>query len=150
MRRILTLIICLIATSTFAQSISIYDLSCENRTNPIGLDIKKPRFTWKIAATGRNITQIAYNIRVATTPDFAKKNLVWDTGKVNSDESVLQTYQGQDLKSGQKYYWQVKVWDNQSQESQWSTTAFWQTALLNPASEISAQWISSGIKGDSA
>lgn len=150
MKQILILFICLIYTSTFAQSISTYDLSIENRTNPIGLDVKTPRFTWKIAGTGRNISQTAYSIRVATSPDFARKNIVWDSGKISSDESVLQAYQGQALKSGQKYYWQVKVWDNQSQESPWSTTAFWQTALLNPASEISAQWISSGIKGDSA
>ncbi|PLK46046.1 alpha-L-rhamnosidase [Emticicia sp. TH156] len=150
MKRIFTLLICLAGISVMAQNLSTYDLTCENRVNPIGLDVTRPRFTWKIAAGGRNILQTAYSIRIATSPDFTKKNLVWDSGKVNTDESVLQTYQGAPLKSGQKYYWQVKVWDNQANESPWSTTAFWQTALLNPASEITAQWISSGIKADTA
>lgn len=150
MKQTLTLFICLISMSMFAQSVSTYDLTCESRVNPIGLDVAIPRFTWKIAATGRNVMQTAYAIRVATSPEFSKKTIVWESGKTNSDESVLQAYGGPALQSGQKYYWQVKVWNNQAQESGWSTTAFWQMALLNPSAELSAQWISSGIKADTA
>ncbi len=43
-------------------------------------------------STERNARQSAYEIRVATAADFAAQSLVWNSGKVASDESVLQEY----------------------------------------------------------
>jgi alpha-L-rhamnosidase len=31
-----------------AQNLSLYDLRCEYLKNPIGIDIRKPRLSWKI------------------------------------------------------------------------------------------------------
>jgi alpha-L-rhamnosidase len=52
----------------------------------------------------------------------------------------LQTYKGAALKSGTRYWWRVKVWDEKRQESAWSAAAFWDTALLSPA-DWKASWI---------
>ena len=134
----LLLLICF--TGLSAQQLSVNNLTTEHKTNPIGIDAAQPRFSWKISATGNNVMQNAYQIRVATNASFSSSTQVWNSGKVTSDESVLQKYGGNTLKSGQRYYWQVKVWDNKGRESKWSQTAFWETGLLSP-SEWKAQWI---------
>ena len=51
----------------------------------------------------------------------------------------------QTLKPGQRYYWQVRVWDNKGKESKWSETACWETGLMTPA-DWKAKWIE--IEGD--
>lgn len=122
------------------QKLSIYDLSCESKNDPLGIDNVNPRLGWKISGSGRNILQTAYTIRVASSQDFAKKNIVWESGKVSSGESILQPYGGPVLQADQKYYWQVKVWDNTNRESPWSATAFWQMGLLK-SGDWKAQWI---------
>lgn len=127
-----------------AQSLVVKDLTCEHKVSPV-IDVQNPRLSWKIMATENNISQTAYQIRVSTDSSFSSPKLVWNSGKVMSDESVLQKYQGDKLNSGEKYYWQVKVWDNKGRETPWSAPSQWETGLLHP-SEWIAQWIE--LKGD--
>ncbi len=122
------------------KELSVYDLSCEHKKNPIGIDVLNPRLSWKLKGSGYNVMQTAYSIRVGTDQRMAGSKLVWQSGKVKSDESVLIRYDGQVLKPGQRYYWQVKVWDNKGRESKWSETAYWETGLLSPTG-WKAQWI---------
>ncbi len=131
----------------FAQ-LKVDGLLCENTTSPLGIDTKAPGFSWEIIATAgkRNIMQTAYEIQVGNDPQF--KKLVWETGKTMSDSSVHIYYKGKPLASGAKYYWQVRVWDNNAEQSNWSKTASWQMGLLNLA-DWKAQWISPGYKDDS-
>jgi len=123
-----------------AQKISLYDLSTDHRTNPIGIGHQAPRLSWKIRGEGRDIMQQAYQIRVSTRADFSKTSLVWESGKINSAESILQPYKGKALGSATRYYWQVKVWDNKNRESAWSPVAFWEMGLLSP-DDWKASWI---------
>ncbi|PHN08275.1 glycoside hydrolase family 78 protein [Flavilitoribacter nigricans] len=122
------------------QALSVYDLSCEHKVNPMGIEAAKPRLSWKLEDRANGIMQTAYAIRVATDMRFNRKSLVWNSGKTNSGQSVLVPYAGAALESGQRYYWQVKIWDNQGQESDWSEAAFWETGLLN-TSDWQAEWI---------
>lgn len=145
MKPIITLIILVFSSFTLhAQSLSVKDLTCEHKENPV-VDMQHPRLSWKIMASGNSVLQTAYQIRVSTDSEFTSSKLVWNSGKVLSDESVLQKYQGDQLTSGQHYYWQVKVWDNKGRESNWSEPAHWETGLLNQ-SEWKAHWIE--LKGD--
>lgn len=123
-----------------AQEFSVTGLSCEHRTDPVGLDTREPRFSWKTQTIARGWRQSAYRIQAATGSDFSDKTVVWDSGKTTSDASVLQSYRGAQLTSGTRYFWRVKVWDERGQESAWSPTAFWETALLSP-SDWKAAWI---------
>ena len=132
--------LCLISLSIKAQTISAYDLSCEYKNNPVGTDVGQPRLGWKIKSPQRNILQTSYQINVATDPGFSKKGIVWESNKVASGQSVLVDYKGALLKSGTRYYWKVKVWDNNFKESKWSAPAFFETGLLN-VSDWKAQWI---------
>ena len=128
-----------IAFTAKAQPITLTDLTCEHLTNPLGIVEKQPRFSWKIVTETRNIAQTAYEIRVATATDFSKKSIVWTSGKIISYESLLQQFKGV-LASKERYYWQVKVWTTNGQESAWSPTAFFETGLLSNT-EWQAQWI---------
>jgi alpha-L-rhamnosidase len=132
---------------SYAQSkvLSVTNLLCENLPNPIGLDVKTPRFTWTLVSSNRNVMQTAYEIKVSK--DMSMKTAVWTTGKVASDQSVLVEYKGLPLESNQRYYWQVRVWDNLGNVSAWSTPAFWHTAFFNP-SDWKAKWIKVGFDED--
>ncbi|MCK4966215.1 family 78 glycoside hydrolase catalytic domain, partial [bacterium] len=122
---------------------------CENLTNPIGLDVLQPRFSWQIISVERNVMQSAYELRVSHTASSLKKkrDLVWSTGKVSSDLSVYVPYTGKKLESGKRYYWQVKIWDNKGRVSKWSEPAYWQMGLLNP-NDWKAKWIQSDCEED--
>jgi alpha-L-rhamnosidase len=122
-----------------AQVVTLSDLTCEHLTNPIGIAEKQPRFSWKLTGEGRNIQQTAYEIRVATADNFSTKSLVWSSGKIASEASILQTYKGS-IKARTRYFWQARVWTNGGQESTWSTTAFFETGFLSNE-EWQAQWI---------
>ncbi|MCX6255587.1 MAG: glycoside hydrolase family 78 protein [Bacteroidia bacterium] len=142
----LTLVFLCLSGGLYAQDLSVKDLTCEHKKDPIGINVKQPRFSWKINGTGNGITQSAYSIRVSTDPKFSSGKNVWQTGKTESEESILQAYTGTDLKSGERYFWQVKIWDNKGRESKWSEVAFWEMGLL-AQSDWKAKWIE--MEGDS-
>ncbi|MEA5457950.1 family 78 glycoside hydrolase catalytic domain [Arcicella sp. LKC2W] len=129
----------LITFSTFAQ-VQISEMTCEHKQNPMGVDVQKPRLSWKLKSSERNILQTAYQIRVFSSQTFDKKNLVWDSGKTASGASILQAYKGTPLQSGKTYFWQVKIWDNQARESVWSNSASWEMGLLS-LNDWKSQWI---------
>lgn len=141
----LTLVFLCLFGVMYAQELSVKDLTTEHKKNPIGIDSAKPRFSWKVNGTGVNILQSAYSIRVATDVKFSSANIVWQSGRVESGESVLQEYNGTNLKSGQRYFWQVKIWDNKGRVSKWSEAAFWEMGLLS-VSDWKAKWIE--MEGD--
>ena len=132
----------LITTTAVAQ-VAVQHLLVENRTNPFGLDVPIPRFSWQLAGNKRNIKQEAYEIKV-----FDNKQPVWQSGKITSDSSVQVMYKGAPLQSNKKYSWQVRVWDNSDKASAWSETASFQTALLDK-SDWKATWIEPGGTEDS-
>jgi alpha-L-rhamnosidase len=127
----------------FAQTEYLEDLRCEHRINPVGIGAAAPRFSWKYNSGQRNWKQSAYQIQVAGAEDFAPKNLIWDSKKVDSDASVLQAYGGPRLESGKRYFWRVKVWNDKGVESTWKA-AFWETGLL-ALGDWKAKWIESPL-----
>ena len=67
--------------------------------------------------------------------------MVWDSGKIRSDESVYVMYKGKELSYDTKYFWTVKVWTNQSKRSTQSKIMNWKTGLMN-ADNWKSNWIS--------
>jgi alpha-L-rhamnosidase len=127
----------------------VYDLTCEYKTNPIVIGSTNPRLSWKIKSSERGVLQSAYQIRAAESPQNLKaaENLVWDTDKVKSDQSTHVVYKGPSLSSRQKIWWQVRVWDNHSNTSEWSKPASWEMGLLKTDDWV-ADWIEPDLKED--
>lgn len=137
--KLFTIVLLISSFTAFgAKNTSVTDLVCEYHTNPIGIDILKPRLSWKITSTETNVMQSAYEIKV--TDQTAKGKVLWNSGKINSDNSVNIEYGGPELVSMQRVYWQVRVWDINGKATDWSKPAFWEMGILKP--ELwTANWI---------
>jgi alpha-L-rhamnosidase len=140
MQKLIALILLTALTSSYSQ-VTVVNPTIENQTNPVGIDLTTPRFSWKLSSAKRNVTQTAYEIRVGIDGASLGKPF-WTTGKVNSDQSIWVNYGGPALESGKKYFWQVRVWDSSGKPSAWSAISFWQMGLLR-ASDWKASWIQS-------
>lgn len=119
--------------------IKVESLTCEYRTNPLGIDIIRPRVSWKIQSDRRGTMQTAYQIQVTINQENFTET-IWDTGIIPSDESIHVEYSGPELSAQTRYFYRVKVWDNFGRESQWSESAWWEMGLLTPE-EWKAEWI---------
>ncbi|PWW05733.1 alpha-L-rhamnosidase [Paenibacillus cellulosilyticus] len=119
----------------------VKQLRCEYRNNPIGLGVTLPRFSWQLESDSVNVMQQAYHIQVSSGINgFNTNELLWDSGKVQSEQSVLVEYAGQLLDSRVRCHYRVKVWDQAGTESDWSEPAYWEMGLLQQ-SDWSAAWI---------
>ncbi len=140
--------LCLILPHTFAakqSSITPVDLRCEYQSNPLGIDIAVPRFSWTFASGARNQSQSAYELMVSDSEKDIRrlKGNVWSTGKTGSPQNIQIAYGGSPLKSFTRYYWRVRVYDKDGNASGWSNPAWFETAMLS-ANDWQAAWIGDG------
>ncbi len=119
------------------------NLKCEYLTDPMGIDVRQPRFSWVLQHSERGQIQSGYQVLVASKPDLLdqSKGDLWDSGKVASDESVHVAYAGKPLESGRGYFWKVRTWDAQGSASPYSLPAQFDTGLLDPG-DWRGKWIS--------
>lgn len=133
---------CLLLSLVAPAQLIVTNLLTENLSNPTGIGVSQPRFTWQLVSEKRNVEQTAYEVKV-----MDGMTGVWNSGKVMSDQSVHVIYDGSTLESGNRYRWQVRVWDNNGKTSRWSTPATFQMGLLSPA-DWKAEWIEPGFLED--
>jgi len=128
-----------------AKELRATDLLCEYRVNPLGIDSLRPRLSWALQSQKRRQSQTAFQVLVSEERDQlnADPNVLWNSGKVISNQSIQIVYQGPSLKSQQKYYWKIRVWDGNGQVSSWSEVSNWETAFLD-GKDWKAKWISDG------
>ncbi|MDQ3814731.1 MAG: glycoside hydrolase family 78 protein [Armatimonadota bacterium] len=126
-----------------AAPVTVQQLRCEYRVNPLGIDVPRPRLSWILESNQRGQKQTAYQIVVAASEASLKAGQgdLWDSGKVASDETMHIPYAGRALASGQEVWWAVRVWDKDGKPLAYSTPARWTMGLMNPAEEWKAQWI---------
>lgn len=120
------------------------NLRCEYLRNPLGIDVPDPRLTWALTVDKpiRGEKQTAYRILVASSEAHLKadKADLWDSGKVQSDQTLHVAYTGKPLRSRIRCWWKVQVWDSQGRPSSWSESAMWSMGLLD-AQDWSGHWI---------
>jgi alpha-L-rhamnosidase len=104
-------------------------LETEYLANPIGIDAKKPRFSWQMADTRKGAAQTAYRVLVGTDSAalLKEQEIIWNTGWIQSSSSLI-NYTGQ-LKPYTKYYWCVAIADQQQKKST-SAIASFETGLM--------------------
>lgn len=134
----LTLAVLSAAVLAHAASLRPIALRCEYRANPMGIDTPKPRLSWELESIdpkAHDLRQTAYRILATdgSTP-------LWDSGRIESAQSIHVEYAGPILQSGQRVDWKVQVWDQSGAASAWSQTAHWSMGLLN-ASDWKGRWI---------
>lgn len=118
----------------------IKDLRIEYQENPLGLDVKKPRISWKIVSEEKNVLQTAY--RIVVTKEGEK---VWDSGEEDSSSSVLIEYAGTALDSCTLYQVQVEVWDNKGNRG--IAYGSFETGLLK-GTNFRAEWITHDLSAE--
>ena len=162
----------LMVPQTLLHAVTVEDLRCEYRENPLGIDVVKPRLSWKsetrdqnagralansakpgAALTGmaagnpevRGQKQSAYQVLVASSLELLAKDQgdLWDSGKVVSAQSIQVEYAGKPLQSRMACCWRVRVWDKDGKAA-WSKPATFEMGLLEPDA-WQAKWI--GMNG---
>ncbi|NWJ52317.1 MAG: family 78 glycoside hydrolase catalytic domain [Bacteroidetes bacterium] len=123
--------------------LTISNLRCEHKINPIGIQNQQPHLSWQIQSNKRNQTQSAYRILVADSQEKLNTNNgnIWDSKKVKANESISVVYTGKTLESAKHYYWKVQIWNQQGVASKWSIIASWQMGLLSSTDWKDAAWI---------
>ena len=118
-------------------------LRTEYRVDPLGTDVARPRFDYRLQSSLRGEKQTAYRILAASSEGqlAADQGDLWDTGKVASDQTSQIVYAGKPLSSRQTAWWKVQVWDKDGVPSPWSPTASWELGLA-AKTDWQAQWIS--------
>jgi alpha-L-rhamnosidase len=126
---------------SFTINANVVNLTTEYTKTPIGIDVYTPRFGWQMTAKQdeRGILQTACQV-VIKDPG---KQIIWDSGKITSGNSVGITYAGSELKPATRYTWTVTVWDQKSRSE--SESSWFETGLGKSGIELEA-W--SGAKWD--
>ncbi len=147
---LLFLIALFIQANVYAD-ISIVSASCENKTNPLGVEPDKLHFSWQLFSNETGNSQKAYQIVCASSLANlqSRKYDVWNSGRVPGSRSLLVAYRGKKLNPGTVYYWQVRVWDRHNTGSDWSDQHHFTTGLFSPADWHGARWIGYDIMPDS-
>ncbi len=142
------------------------NLRCEYLKDPLGIDVARPRLSWELraeqarplsfgensgarmasAAIPRGVRQRAYQVLVASSPKLlqADRGDLWDSGQVESEQSVHVEYAGKRLSSRQGCWWKVRVWGQHEKPSPWSDTSLWSLGLLTKE-DWTGKWI--GLDG---
>jgi alpha-L-rhamnosidase len=125
-----------------ASSAKAVDLRCEGLHNPLGIDSDRPAFSWRMEDERRGAKQTGYRILVASSKAKLANGSadIWDSGKIASGGSLNISYGGPVLKSRQRYYWAVTIWDQNGAPSSPSIASWWEMGLLD-RSDWKAQWV---------
>ncbi len=86
--------------------------------------------------------QTAYQVLAATSAEklAAGQGDLWDSGRIASEETAWIAYGGTPLRSFQRVWWKTRVWDQAGAASEWSDTAQFTMAVLDPK-DWRAAWI---------
>ncbi len=103
--------------------------------NPMGIDVN-PYFSWMLESERQNVIQKSYRLYVKDS----QEDFVWDSGWVESDENTFIPYEGEKLRSREKYHWTVEVRNNYGETA--DSTAYFETAFLD-RNEWTAVWAES-------
>lgn len=120
-------------------------LRCENLVDPVGIDAIVPRLSWKLDAAysdAHDLKQNCYEIVVASEKSklSPEKADIWASGSVSSRSTYGVEVPTRKLMPNKKYFWKVRVWDQDEKLSTWSPVAEFGTGPMSEG-DWKAQWI---------
>ena len=91
---------------------TVQNLTVNRSKNPVGVSLEDVSFGWQMQSKENGKMQSAYRIVVAESEEkLEKEDYLWDSGKRESDSSAYIPYEGENLESSKRYFWNVQVWD---------------------------------------
>ena len=149
MKKILFFISTFVATLS-AYALDVNGLRTEDYHNPVGIDKSTVHFSWTLQSMQRGVVQTSYSLQVAR--DAAFGDVVWESGNVESDQSVNVEAKGFTPAAETRYYWRVTVTDNKGETAVSSEKAYFETGLgqVGEKAWSGTQWIkvSSNASGE--
>ena len=135
------LAVCLMGRAQGGASGPVH-LQVDDMQHPLGIDDATPRFSWQMKDGARGARETAYRVLVATRADLLTdgKADVWDSGKVNSGQSLNVKYAGPAVKPSSRYWWRVEIFGADGKTYPASAAEWWETGLLNQ-SAWRGEWI---------
>ena len=117
-------------------------LRTEGLANPVGIDVAVPAFSWTLGVEEGTlgVRQTAYELSLYK--DTERTERLWSSGKVESNQQLDVPYEGPALRPHTRYWWTVRVWDNQGDEATSGEEAWFETGLMGTG-WAGAQWIAS-------
>jgi alpha-L-rhamnosidase len=118
-------------------------LRCEFTENPLGVQSPRPLLSWRFESRRPGGSQGAYQIVAAPAQESleAENYSLWDSGKVTGEGCCGVAYGGSPLKSAQRVWWKLRIWDEMGRVSPYSAPAFFEMGLLR-RSDWHGRWMS--------
>ena len=110
-------------------------LRCEYQDRPLAIESARPRLSWILRDARVGARQTAYQVLVASREDRLHEGQadLWDSGRIDSEQSVHVPYSGGPLASGKRVWWTVRLWDTDGQPTPYAPAAWWEMGLRKPA-----------------
>ena len=115
---------------------------------PIGLEDRRPSFSWQLHLAGRQQGGYRILVRRLTNALSCPGEIVWDSGRVGSSECTGIIYAGEPLVSRQAYSWEVELWDERGEPIGRSVSG-WETGIFDET-EWLAGWLAAEDEAERA
>ena len=108
---LLKILFIIIVNISFSHVSELINLRVNRMQNPQGI-IRNGQFSWQISSECNDVHQLAYHIKVASTPEgiHGGPTLMWDSERRESTDMVQIFYQGRRFPYESTIYWQLEVW----------------------------------------
>lgn len=92
-------------------------LRADALVDPLQATSAAPTLSWIGVGEGENLRQTAYQVMVSSSYALAEAGEadLWDSGRVESADSLNIQYAGKTLEPAQRVYWRVRLWDQGSE-----------------------------------
>ena len=117
-----------VAAGLSSFALTVDNLRVQTFRNPTGVDQQEPRFSWQLQSDARSVVQTAYQLFITT--DAEGNEVVFDSGVVESVQSVNVVVKGAPLQPATRYYWHVTVADNKGGKATSTELAYFETGLM--------------------
>lgn len=132
----------LLLSSALAFATDIVNLRTESLETPLGIDERRPLFSWQMSSSETGALQRAYRLLLSDDEAGLSGGVaLYDSGTVPSSESINIEYDGPALRPCTRYFWKVIVTDGKGEEHVSAPT--WFETGLGTEGWSGAQWIGS-------